>query len=775
MNFEVHCVCYSKHLSERDYQEFDFLFNAFDVEDYIFYGTFNELCEKMLNADGNLRDLVEKTITTNSLPIGAEVKKCRETGRGGAKFNTKARLLLIDEVDVFFQPGFYGSVYNIFATLKAAEFPEIEQLILYIWNLRDSKKTQDKLLDDVKASHEFQACRHLFASDWHALIEEAVKEMLSTLSTFDNHDYIFDSEGQRIGYLDSDNTVSYCKVNGYSTMFAYCKEFEENKSLTHDQFSKHVHLLIHSASFSYAEFPKYYQGILGVSGTLKTLSQQEKGILAHDYKLSKFTFLPSAYGREPILWDPNATSSIIIAKEHTFSTVLLDEIRRRQGEELVKRPILVFFRTKAEIDMFRADPTFAIYRDQALVLYAGMKEENRIENIRKAMEKGRVTLLTREFGRGVNFYCPSKEIEGVRGVHVISTFVSIEISEEVQIMGRTGRQGCSGSFSMVLSTSEMELIGINETILRDMESSGKRYDTIHKYRLEAYGSEFPRRLQFIAHINDEHDRSQEFVRDLKNGNHQAVLDFLLKKNESQFGVVHSRTVIALDATSSMNLLLQHAKAAVTAMLNRTVEVLKDNHVASGFQIQFIVYRNYNSHPEKILQCSAWENSPTNLVQFIDSTGPSGGWENEAIEMALWHCNQQAANFKVTQMILIGDAPPNSREETNSKRAGRVLYSTHARYSTPVYFEEQLEKIRENKIRINSFYVAERAKSEFERIAQRTGGSSEALDVHSSTAADNLTNIVSTNILKDIGDNLGGGIAQQLIDSYRVKFQREGFI
>ncbi len=778
MNFEVHCVCYSKHLSERDYQEFEALFHAFGVDDVIYYGTFNELCEKMLNADGNVREMVERTITTGSTGSTGGRRRGKANCKGFKGAESRPRLLLIDEVDVFFQPGFYGSVYNLFATLKASEFPEIEQLILYIWNKRHSKSTEDRLWRDVQNSAEFQACCRLFATDWHKLIEEAVKEMLSTLSTFENHQYHFDEDRQQIGYLDSDNTISFHKVKGYNTMFAYCKEFSDNKSLTHESFTRNIHLIIHSASFSYAEVPKQYEGILGVSGTLNTLSKQEKEILENDYHLMKFTYLPSAYGREPVLWDKNAIGScVVVKKENQFYTTLVDEIRRRQGENTIKRPILVFFRTKAEIEMFRADPSFALYRDQALVLYAGMKEENRIENIREAMEPGRITLLTREFGRGVNFHCQSKEIESIGGAHVISTFISIEISEEVQIMGRTGRQGCSGSFSMILPMSQMDLIDITDKILEEMESTGKRYDILHDHRLKAYEKEFPQRLQYIVQIKEEHDRSQEFVHHLKTGNTQMVRNFLLRKNESQFGVVHSRTIVALDATCSMAHLLNQAKATVSQMLHRVVEVLKAQKVSSGFQIQFIVYRNYNSHPDKILECSTWETSPTNLVEFINPIGPDGGWGNEAIEMALWHANREATQLEVTQMIIIGDAAPNTKQETDSKRTCNALLPLHHQSSTPVYYEEQLQQLRQRNIRINSFYIGRDPEREFKRMASMTGGSCAALDVHSPTATDTLTGIVSTNILHDIGRKLGGNMEQLLVEAYRKKypFQTDGFI
>ena len=42
------------------------------------------------------------------------------------------------------------------------------------------------------------------------------------------------------------------------------------------------------------------------------------------------------------------------------------------------------------------------------------------------------------------------------GPHVIQTFLSEELSEEMQIRGRTARQGGRGSYSMVLRESSLK-------------------------------------------------------------------------------------------------------------------------------------------------------------------------------------------------------------------------------------------------------------------------------------------------------------------------------
>ena len=39
---------------------------------------------------------------------------------------------------------------------------------------------------------------------------------------------------------------------------------------------------------------------------------------------------------------------------------------------------------------------------------------------------------------------------------------------------------------------------------------------------------------------------------------------------------------------------------------------------------------------------------------------SGGWKNEAIEVALWHAMEQHERDPLAQIIIIGDMPPNTK-------------------------------------------------------------------------------------------------------------------
>lgn len=53
VGFQVDCMCYSRLLSRRDYEDFKELFIALGVDDRVYYGTFGEITERLFNSKGN--------------------------------------------------------------------------------------------------------------------------------------------------------------------------------------------------------------------------------------------------------------------------------------------------------------------------------------------------------------------------------------------------------------------------------------------------------------------------------------------------------------------------------------------------------------------------------------------------------------------------------------------------------------------------------------------------------------------------------------------------
>ncbi|XP_065663336.1 uncharacterized protein LOC136085795 isoform X2 [Hydra vulgaris] len=165
IGFDVSCACYSEYLSSRDYKSFLPLFSSLGLTSHIRYATFNAVCEDVINQTCNIRnrvaDLVSNKLTEKVLTH---------------KKPARPMVLLIDEVDVFFNKDFYGNLYTPLARIKN---PCIADLTRYIWSHRKEKLT----LKHLQSTLEYQTCCNYF-KEWDFLVMEAVKDMLTDVQDF---------------------------------------------------------------------------------------------------------------------------------------------------------------------------------------------------------------------------------------------------------------------------------------------------------------------------------------------------------------------------------------------------------------------------------------------------------------------------------------------------------------------------------------------------------------------------------------------------------------
>ena len=113
---------------------------------------------------------------------------------------------------------------------------------------------------------------------------------------------------------------------------------------------------------------------------------------------------------------------------------------------------MVFFDSKKKLDEFKESENLASIKSQVQLMTEEISSTPNEKDmlIKRATSSGQITLLTKVFGRGTDFACRDHNVISNGGVHVIQAFLSKEHSEEIQIMGRTARQGKDGSFSKPL-------------------------------------------------------------------------------------------------------------------------------------------------------------------------------------------------------------------------------------------------------------------------------------------------------------------------------------
>lgn len=410
--------------------------------------------------------------------------------------------------------------------------------------------------------------------------------------------------------------------------------------------------------------------------------------------------------------------------------------------------MLIFFQSLKVLEKFCESSQLSRsgFKDLVKVMTEKTSANDKEALIRQAVTTGSITLLTRVFGRGTDFIVYDEKLNASGGIHVVQTFFSEEYSEETQIKGRTARQGNKGSFSMVLLESELEKYHITSEDTKMMISTKNIYDKVHKQRIEFFDAKFPESMRYVAEIKSDHACAQTFAGNLANVDMclAEVKAFLIEENRSPYvgEETTSRTICLMDATGSMSLLLLKCKNTVQAMFTRAHTVLGDAGVHEGsFELQFAVYRNYSSGVASILQHSTWESEPSNLRLFFDSVKCEGGQGNEAVEIGFAHVNDELSRGEVSQVLLIGDMPPNTREEVCQKRGTDYNWSC-TKYSEPTFYLDELEKIIQRKTTVHAFYVNSAASCSFAEIAELSGGVCSSLDVDSMAGSEMLTSLVT---------------------------------
>lgn len=431
VGYDVDCVCFSPYLSERDAKAFAAIFDALGVTDKITYGTFGTLSNKLVNKEVDLRE------TTAQLLNGDEIR-CSPAGVTGRT----ETVVLLDEVDVLFSSDFYGQTYNPAARLNSKPLVDLIDLA---WSKRRVTGLESVLL----ASEPF---KKLIADKKHCsdVFRDTVKQMVADLKQLPYHQYVV--QNGEIGYADGCGGISTSTSYGCKTLWAAFQEHEEDPS-----FNVTKSITPMCGLFSYAEIPKMYDVVLGVTGTLYSLPPPLLKTLKKRYRISKFTEMPSIFGERKLkAWKENQQNVIVAKNESNQHMKLADIIQQKAMQN--GQPVIVFFDSDKEVNKFwESDYCKSIYSAQNMFKVVADTENVQwhIDNATRLTESGwgNVTLFSKELGRGTDYVPSASSIDTNGGVVVIQTFFSEDISEQIQIEGRTARNGANGEFYLILEAA----------------------------------------------------------------------------------------------------------------------------------------------------------------------------------------------------------------------------------------------------------------------------------------------------------------------------------
>ncbi|RNA38081.1 helicase carboxy-terminal domain [Brachionus plicatilis] len=458
------------YLSQRDYDEFKEMFELFELQKQIFYGTFNK-------------------------------NKDRE------------QVLLIDEVDVFFNEDFLGNFYIPLAKLR---HQSISQLLNKIWQERhqiDLEKLEEKV--------EFKECQRAF-SNWMDLLNECFKDVLADLKTFESHQY----------------------------------------KVTNDKISYMEH----------------------VSGTLKNLSQSQIDVIKKLYDISKFIYIPSIYGKGKLNFG-NESDTIVTSKDDYFIRIREELDKRMNGT--VNPETLSDFYKSPQMEGYVLDDRVNILNEDATT-------------------NGKITLLTRSFGHGIDFICNNK---------------SILNNEDLEKFFGTSYK------------ADLESLINNRSVYETTNQKRKDFFNIYTQTIQ----------KSIDQALSDHEQSKEFQENLRNSKFNLVKSFLIKQNlGATMTKSRSKTMVLMNATGSMSHLLNQVKNTICTMFDRAIEILKEHEISSdSFEIQLATFE--------------WEKKPLNLRNFMNNIKANDGVDYpEAIEIGLLHVNQEIKRFnsedRVSQLL-----------------------------------------------------------------------------------------------------------------------------
>ena len=102
---------------------------------------------------------------------------------------------------------------------------------------------------------------------------------------------------------------------------------------------------------SYAETPKekYYQRILGVTGTLRSLHEQMKKTLG-DYKINFQTFTPSIFGDSRLTFNVGTNEYVSVEMSRADWNMKIMGLVKAKFEN--KQAVLIFFESNKAIEKF---------------------------------------------------------------------------------------------------------------------------------------------------------------------------------------------------------------------------------------------------------------------------------------------------------------------------------------------------------------------------------------------------------------------------------------
>ncbi|EDS32477.1 conserved hypothetical protein [Culex quinquefasciatus] len=517
----VQIMCYSEYLAKRDSDDFEEFYEYFSVDEKIEYETFAEVATKQLaNVAGNAENYILQCL---GMPKVRNHSKSMNAG------NFKKKVLLIDEVDVFFTEKFYGKSYS---QVICPKLPGLTLIQDKIWDLimkgnwsagfiKRKIKEFEGYSDhpEMKKLVEFinqPACYTLLEAAGEDLEEKTytnkslyithLDKMIST--ALDVNQRVVDDPFLNRFRLNPDGNITcrtslgkYCDRTkaGYYNAFIYLKL---TRGCSNPESDNYGYMMLDTGSISYAKLPENYPLILGVTGTLTTLNEYEQKAVKEHYQILNSSVMPSFFGGSNLKFN-KFSNFACYETENDWMNAIFSNINATINK---KRSVLVFFETDIKINAFKKE--FSSQLDRLNVLTADTSEDDMEVFINDAGVAKTVTLATRDMGRGVD-YKSSVAVEKNGGIHVIQTFFSYDLKEETQIKGRTARKDNLGSYELIICIEHLRKLNL---VTDEIKYFSVDYDMLARSRKQLMNKEGATKDTQINQALERHNKTIDFFK-----------------------------------------------------------------------------------------------------------------------------------------------------------------------------------------------------------------------------------------------------------------------
>ena len=429
---------------------------------------------------------------------------------------------------------------------------------------------------------------------------------------------------------------------------------------------------------------------------------------------------------------------INILKHEYFYNQLQSTIEgfRVNDVESIQRPVIVFFKNESKLEYFYNLDVCEAWRLNGVTqkLTPDLSAQEKKTRILKAADKNMITFATEEYGRGIDYKVVHKQLE-VKGMHVELTYWPETLAEEIQIKGRTARQGQKGSFHIILNENEIkDQCNVSSEQIKQYQDNGNVYEWLNKIRDAVFAKQYDEATNYVKELKPIHKQSQQLAKSLRRKNIPVAKEKLLLFNKGANVQSAAKLSILIDSTGSMTSCLNQCKIVIQKTIPQLVSFLRKNGIdTESFEMQVIAYRNYNAPSDEILEYCSFTSNENDLTNFVHSLTPDYGWSEEAIEIAFKQLNHQEKKPNI--IMLMADAPAHSKEDMKYKRQTQYgeAYWQSARNGlfTDLDWKQELNGFmnQNGDSNIFCFYLTNWAKTNFDEIANIGNGKSMHLNVN----------------------------------------------